>query len=78
MCGSDLRRAIGVGRVFAGALELGLQEKLETREPLEIDSFFGSIRDRLGRNEVSLNTLCSSTEKRADLEPILAHSILAR
>ena len=28
-------------------MRVGLQEKLEAREPLEIDSFFDSTRDRL-------------------------------
>ena len=30
---------------------IGLQEKLEAREPLEIDSFFDSTRDRLEKKQ---------------------------
>ena len=36
-----------MGRPNAGAL----QEKLEAREPLEIDSFFDSTRDRLEKKQ---------------------------
>ena len=32
-------------------LEVGLQEKLETHEPLEIDSFFDSTRDRFEKKQ---------------------------
>ena len=34
-----------------GRLELGLQKKLKAREPLEIDSFFDSTRDRLEKKQ---------------------------
>ena len=38
---------IGIAIIIVADLQLGLQEKLEAREPLEIDSYFSSTRDRV-------------------------------
>ena len=47
---------LNYGRLHAGTQNrsqpVGLQEKLEAREPLEIDSFFDSNRDRLEKKRV--------------------------
>ena len=55
---------------------LGLQEKLEAREPFEIDLYFGSTRNRLEKNEPSMNSLCNPIKKQLDLEQTLARCTL--
>jgi hypothetical protein len=56
-------------------LQIRPQEKLETHEWLEIDSFCSSTRDRFKRNVASMSILYSSNGTRVDIEPTRAHSI---